>query len=260
MNQKTINEDTQSPRLQVRFSDELESEIKSIYEINQDNTQALTEWNEYLNEIINFMSYRSIAWDYANEHLKTSENTRFVSAFNYNVDYSIEIDSDGAYVYIFQLDFKLKDFGLKAPFDLIDNQNKENLNCNINTMKNKKVIRLTESRLHKMIQESTRKVLKEYGYVNSKNDEDYQQQPMADDDDLEPYCGSKYLKVNPSTNYIWGYPEDVQGWAEQFDKLQYEIHQLCGQYRFEDDALYKILAEIADEVDAAWGDMHTYNM
>lgn len=111
MNDNYLREDKSSAHLPVRFSKKISNKINSIVENNAQNADALNKWLDYLDWIKNHISTRTIAWDYANQHIKFPNGTRFISKFN--IGYTVKCDRAGAYVYVFLLDLKLEEFGLK---------------------------------------------------------------------------------------------------------------------------------------------------
>lgn len=157
MNLCYIKEDTLPKKLSVIFSKEITSNIDTIYEYNLSNNAALSQWYDYIEGIKRYISNPSIAWDYANQHLKYPNGTRFVR--NFNIGYTVKTNDYGAYVYIFQMDLKPQEFGLKVPPTIKENKQESN---RTNIMKtNKNVVRLTESNLRNIIAESVKRVLNE---------------------------------------------------------------------------------------------------
>lgn len=157
MNLCYIKEDTLPKKLSVIFSKEITTNIDTIYKYNQSNNEALSQWYDYIEGIKRYISNPSIAWDYANQHLKYPNGTRFVR--NFNIGYTVKTNDYGAYVYIFQMDLKPQEFGLKVPPTIKENKQVFN---RTNIMKtNKNVVRLSESKLRNIISETVKKVLRE---------------------------------------------------------------------------------------------------
>lgn len=146
MIQYRLNEDKYLSKLSVRFSYKLFKEIKEIENYNQNNPQTLSLWLEYLNEAKNYISNRAIAWNYNRRNIKFPNGTFFIKDFDYNIGYTIKtnIETNGAYVYIFMMNLKLEEFGLKAPIALKEN---------------KSTIILKESQLHFIIREAIKKIM-----------------------------------------------------------------------------------------------------
>lgn len=149
MNRCYLIEDYQGNRFEVRFSDIIQNQINNIQTYNQDNNKALSQWYEYIEGIVNYISNPSIAWDYANQHTKYKNGTRFMSTFNYNVGYSVKTNTYGAYVYIFQVNLNPQAFGLKVPPSLREGKHIS------------KTIRLTEAQFKKMLTECITKIINE---------------------------------------------------------------------------------------------------
>ena len=95
----------------------------------------------------------------------------------------------------------------------------------------KKIIRLTEGDLHRIIENSVRRVLKE---------------------DLE------YDENGYPTNM----PDDVSEWAHKLQNLCSELVQLKGKYRFDGqwDELLKQLEEVFNTLDGICADLNSYGM
>ena len=96
---------------------------------------------------------------------------------------------------------------------------------------NKKLIRLTEQDLHKIVKESVKKVIKE---------------------DLE------WDKNGYPTNM----PDDVSEWAYKLQNLCSELVQLKGKYKLEGewDELLSQLEEVFNTLDGICADLNTYGM
>lgn len=144
-----IVEDNRASKFRVIFSKNIRTEINVIHTYNQNNNKALSQWYEYIEGIVNYISNPSIAWDYANQHTVYKNGTRFMSTFNYNVGYSIKTNAYGAYVYIFQVNLNPQAFGLKVPPSLKENK------CSYTT------IRLTESQFKRLLTECVTKIINE---------------------------------------------------------------------------------------------------
>lgn len=116
MNLLYLKEDNLPQRFPVKFSTKISDQINKIYEYNKSNSESISKWLDYIEWLQNYISNRSIAWDYANQHLKFPNGTRFISKFN--IGYTVKSDTQGTYVYIFILDLKIEEYGLKAPTSL----------------------------------------------------------------------------------------------------------------------------------------------
>lgn len=125
MIKQTLNEDIKPSKIPVKFSIKISKRIENIYECNRVN-ENISKWLDYIEWVRNYISNRSIAWDYANQHIKFPNGTRFISKFN--VGYSVKCDGQGVYVYVFMMDLKTDDFGLKLPKSLKENNI---IDCNI---------------------------------------------------------------------------------------------------------------------------------
>lgn len=112
---------------------------------------------------------------------------------------------------------------LKTPQEIINNQ--QNINCNLNM--NKKLIRLTESDLHKIVKESVGKIL---------NERTYQEAMEEEYNEYKNYVMNLYNHLLEAKEFLEGYEHD-------------------GLWRFETkwiypavvDAIYKIKEHIEDD-------------
>ncbi len=95
----------------------------------------------------------------------------------------------------------------------------------------KRITRLTESDLHRIVKESVKKVIKE---------------------DLEW----------DENGYPTNMPDDVSEWAYKLQNLCAELVQLKGKYRLEGewDELLSELEEVFDTLNGICGDLNTYGM
>jgi len=114
-------------------------------------------------------------------------------------------------------------------FNDTSNDKPKKINCNRNM--NKKLIRLTESDLHRIVKQSVSKILKE---------------------DIE------WDKNGYPTNM----PDDVSEWAHKLQNLCAELVQLKGKYRLEGewDELLSQLEEVFNTLDGICADLNTYGM
>ena len=151
-----IVEDNQASRFRVILSKDIRTKISIIHTYNQNNNKALSQWYEYIEGIVNYISNPSIAWDYANQHTVYKNGTRFMSTFNYNVGYSVKTNANGAYVYIFQVNLNPEAFGLKVPPSLRESKHIS------------KTIRLTETEFKQMLVECITKIINETSNVSKK--------------------------------------------------------------------------------------------
>lgn len=142
-------EDTRPKRLTVSVSSKIKKSIAEIYKCNQDNPTALSQWARYIESIRSYISNPAIAFDYANRYAHYPNGAIHLVEMNYDVSFITKSNdtNEYAYVYIFGIDFKLKDFGLKDPTIM-------------NELRKKKgTVIVTESKLRSIIRETLRRVL-----------------------------------------------------------------------------------------------------
>ena len=141
MNRFHLKEDNRLPNLSVRFSPDITYRIESVNSQNYDKQEALSQWNDYIDWILRYLSNPVIAWDNMNRFHHTSNGETFIEELGMDVGFIIETDNNAnQYVYVFYLDLKTDDYGLNE------------------SIKKKSII-LTEIELRKIIFESIRKVL-----------------------------------------------------------------------------------------------------
>ena len=146
MKKYLFKEDKLPPKLFVAFSSKIRDQISEIDSYNHNNTEGLLQWYEYINVILDYMSNPVIAWDYLNRYKRGRRGSRFVSDLGFNIRYTIlsNRNTSEPFVYIFMIDFKLDEYGLKDPSSLNEN---------------KRIISLTESHIRKMVRETLRRCL-----------------------------------------------------------------------------------------------------
>ena len=144
-----LNEENLPPKLPVSFSAEIRNNINLIKDYNQNNRDALYQWGDYIDNLKNYISNRKIAWDYANRYVHFPNGAVHLVELGYDVTFIVSFDRtrNVNYVYVFKLDLKLEEFGLKIPPTL--NENK------------KKTIRLTETEFKQMLVECITKIINE---------------------------------------------------------------------------------------------------
>ena len=165
-------------KLPVRFSQEIANEIEWINFRNFGNDEALSQWNDYIETIICYISDPVIAWDNMNRYRHNSYGETFIKELGMDVGFVIEIDNhtNKSFVYIFYLDLNIEEFGLKESKQrnrtliITEQQYNELLQMPLDNVKDmrtneskvrRNVIRLTESMLKAIIAESVNGILKE---------------------------------------------------------------------------------------------------
>lgn len=134
-------------KLEVRFSSKILKNINTIESINQGNRKGLSEWYKYIQWLTEYLSKFSVVLDYGNNHIKLPNNARFIR--DINAYYIIQNNSYKTWVYVFKIDLKPQDYGLKVPQSLGE------FKCL------PKTIRLTESQFKRMLTECITKIINE---------------------------------------------------------------------------------------------------
>lgn len=188
-----LNEENLPPKLPVSFSTKINNNINLIKDYNQNNLDALSKWYDYIDNLKSYISHRKIAWDYVNRYAHFPNGAVHLVELGYDVYFIVKTNNTTQtnYVYVFKLNLKPKEFGLNIPPTLKENK----IQNSYNTMKNKKVIRLTESDLHMLIEEAVNNTLNEMNL-----DRNYT------DDEGNKISGKEALKTNRSQGL---YPNDM---------------------------------------------------
>ena len=145
-----INEDKLPPKLPVIFSKKITNEIDVIGYYNRNSDDKLSMWHDYLNGIMNYISNPAIAWDNTNRYIHFPNGATYIKDFDFNVGFTIRTNCNKSYVYVFTINLKPEEFGLKVPPIL--NENKQHTSDKI-------IYRIKESQLRRIIRESIKKVL-----------------------------------------------------------------------------------------------------
>ena len=184
-----INEDRLPQKLSVVLSTTIRQEMDAIYAYNQNNTDGLRQWYEYIDGMESYISNPVIAWDYINRYAHFPNGAIHLMDLGYDVSFIVSTNrtTNENYVYVFMLNLKPEEFGLKVPpkrnsQSQVNNQPTNNIAQNISvdsngnyvsayghgadyvsetTSNNRiKLIRLTEQDLHWIVVESVNKVLR----------------------------------------------------------------------------------------------------
>lgn len=115
-----LNEDKLPPKLQVIFSSKIIKKMDFIENFNQDNIDALSQWYYYIEGVKSYISNPSIAWDYTNRYSHFPNGAIHLKELNYDVMFIVKKNRN--YVYVFKIDLKPQEFGLKVPPTLEENR------------------------------------------------------------------------------------------------------------------------------------------
>lgn len=139
-------------KIHVRFSHKLIDEIKLISGFNKRNIEALSQWYEYIKGVVNYISFRDVAFGYAFNCTYINDDTIRLRESEYDIIYNIRINKTTRkiYVYVINIDLKLDEFGLEDPLA----EGKSNNNV--------------MNRLQQYINESVRQILNESQQSSSK--------------------------------------------------------------------------------------------
>ena len=76
--------------LYVIFSSQITQGIETIDAYNTNYKEGVNQWYNYIDDIHNYLSNPSIAFDYANRFPKFPNGAKFIGDFDYNVGYSVK--------------------------------------------------------------------------------------------------------------------------------------------------------------------------
>lgn len=185
MNKKRLYEDTKPSKLYVVFSAKIQNTVNAIYQYNRDHSEELENWREYIEDISNYISHRSIAFDYSKRHTRFPNGAYYIRDLNCNVGYSLKTNRlDQVYVYVFKMDLMPEKFGLKVPPINEDRNTLYSLTSSLNescgyadtyryTQTHRKPmkqeIRVSESQFHAIIAEGVKSVLSELDWRTTAN-------------------------------------------------------------------------------------------
>lgn len=113
----------------------------------------------------------------------------------------------------------------------------------------KNQIKINENQLKSIINESVRRILKEYNNDYS----DFF-------DDLNNMIDNPMEYFKDNDDYKTQYPEDVYDWGEKVQQLGLELSRLCGKYRFDNGEVYDNLKKIESEYNSVCGDLNTFGI
>lgn len=147
-----IDEEKLPTKLLVTFSNKISLYIDAIDDYNKNNIEALTQWYEYIDTIKSYISNPVIAWDNMWRYQHYPNGTTYIRDFGFNVGFTIKTSNrtHHNYVYVFKVNLKPEEFGLKVPPIL--NENKQHTSDKI-------IYRIKESQLRRIIQESIKQIL-----------------------------------------------------------------------------------------------------
>ena len=137
-----LNEDKLPPKLPVVYSDYITNQIEEIINYNEGNTNGLSALMDYLDGISSHISNRAIAFGYGNNYTIDSNETVYVRDFG--VIFSLKDGTNGTFVEIAWIDLNPEEFGLEVP-PMMEGK--------------KKIVRLTEKDLHRIVKESIKRIL-----------------------------------------------------------------------------------------------------
>ena len=146
-----IDEDKLPPRFTVVLSTNVSQNIRTIYEYNQNNLEALSQWYEFMSDMWLYISNRAIALDYANRYSHLSDGTIHMNELGYDIVFYVGYNSakDKSYVYVSKVKLNPQSFGLEVPPGLVESKH------------NHSVIRLTEAQFKRMLTECITKIINE---------------------------------------------------------------------------------------------------
>ena len=91
--------------------------MEEIYRLNSNKVNELYQWYSYIDDVQNYVSNRAVAWNYGEGNIRFPNGALFIKDFDYNVGYTIKTNkyTEQTYVYVFMMNLKTEEFGLKRP-------------------------------------------------------------------------------------------------------------------------------------------------
>lgn len=112
-----LNEDKQPQKLNVVLAIQIQRKIDYITELNEHNKDALNEWLDHINGLLNHISHKQIAWDNCNRYVHNNGLTYF-NDFGQYIVFTIKNDDDiGNYVFVIDMQLKTEDYDLILPLN-----------------------------------------------------------------------------------------------------------------------------------------------
>lgn len=147
-----LNEDVILTKLIVVLSDDIQERINNIDWYNRNNIDALSQWHNYLDGLVNYISNPVIAWDNMNRYQHFPNGTPHITELGYDVTFMVKMNkkTHQSYVFVCEINLNAEEFGLEQP-SLFETQQHHNLT--------KRRIRLTESDLYGIVQECVHRIL-----------------------------------------------------------------------------------------------------
>ena len=141
-NRHLLNEEKLPAKLPVVYSNETMNTIEAIKDSNRFEEEGLSRLFAYINGISSHISNRAIAFGYGNNYTIDSNETVYVRDFG--VIFSLKDGTNGTFVEIAWIDLNPEEFGLEVP-PMMEGK--------------KKIVRLTEKDLHRIVKESVKRIL-----------------------------------------------------------------------------------------------------
>ena len=178
-----LKEDKRLPKLPVIFSPEIIQSIEDIHRRNYDNQEALTEWENYIDGVIGYISNPVIAWDYVGRYPHFPNGAIFVNDFGYNAAFIVKTNfkTNQPFVYLFKLNLNLEAFGLKML-----------------PLKEEILLSITESEIKNMVMECVCRIISEEPKCDYKVGK-YEVVNGWDERDITPYL------YHSLKNFGWTY-------------------------------------------------------
>ena len=117
MNRCYLNEDKRLEKLLVVFSEDIIEKIDDINWCNRSNTEKLAEWHDYIDGITGYIANPVIAKDYMGWFQRYPNGTIWINEQGMDVTFMVKMKNgtNQQYVYVFDINLKPEDFGLKNP-------------------------------------------------------------------------------------------------------------------------------------------------
>lgn len=92
MNRNRLYEDRLLTKLPVSFATEISDKINDINWCNHNNIDALFQWHDYLDGLVNYISNPVIAWDNMNRYQHSSNGKTHITELGYDVTFMVKMN------------------------------------------------------------------------------------------------------------------------------------------------------------------------
>lgn len=219
----SINEDILPQKIPLIYSARIRRKIKDVMDANQNNREGLSKWKEYVDGITDYVSNRSIAFDYRNAYPHFQNGATFINDFGYNVGFNFIEDSTTGQlmIFVFMVNLNLEEFGLKEP------QNEQNNNME-KLIHMERKHQINEARLKRIVSES---ISRHIGKPMRITESDIRQMVMEAIDEISPELLGRasdkaWMKYRKDQSYAFQRGA-IDRLKEELPNIDFASHEVC---------------------------------